>query len=266
MPMASAQVKSAILLATLFASSPSTITEPYVSRDHTELMLETFGVKVARQGTSVNINPASQLHAPGEINVPGDISSAAFWLVGATIIPDSHLTLINVGINPTRTGILDVLKEMGANISIENQRFSGAELVADLVVKSAKLKGTTIDGAIIPRLIDEIPILSVAALFADGRTIIRGAEELRVKETDRLKAVASELGKMGAIMTETDDGLIIDGPQKMQFANCESYHDHRIAMALAIAGAASLGVNIHKHTCANISYPNFFATLENIRK
>lgn len=266
MPMASAQVKSAILLATLFANSPSTITEPYVSRDHTELMLETFGVKVARQGTSISINPASQLHAPGEINVPGDISSAAFWLVGATIIPDSHLTLINVGINPTRIGILEVLKEMGANISIENQRFSGAELVADLVVKSAKLKGTTIDGAIIPRLIDEIPILSVAALFADGKTIIRGAEELRVKETDRLKAVASELGKMGAIMTETDDGLIIDGPQKMQFANCDSYHDHRIAMALAIAGAASLGVHIYKHNCANISYPNFFATLDSIRK
>ncbi|MDF2635558.1 MAG: 3-phosphoshikimate 1-carboxyvinyltransferase, partial [Pelosinus sp.] len=218
-----------------------------------------------RQGTSVSISPITELHAPAEINVPGDISSAAFWLVGATIIPDSHLTLKNVGINPTRTGILDILKEMGANITIENQRFSGAELVADLVVKSASLKGVTIDAPIIPRLIDEIPILAVAALFAEGQTIIRGAEELRVKETDRLKAVASELSKMGAIMVETEDGLIIDGPQKLQFANCNSYHDHRMAMSLAIAGAASAGVTIHKPDCANISYPNFFKTLDDLR-
>ncbi len=266
MPMASAQVKSAILLATLFASGPSIVTEPYVSRDHTELMLETFGVKVKRQGTSVSVSPVAELHAPAEINVPGDISSAAFWLVGATIIPNSHLTLKNVGINPTRTGILDILKEMGANITIENQRFSGAELVADLVVKSASLKGITIDAPIIPRLVDEIPVLAVAALFAEGQTIIRGAEELRVKETDRLKAVASELGKMGAIMIETKDGLIIDGPQKLQFANCDSYHDHRMAMSLAIAGAASAGVTIHKPDCANISYPNFFTTLDTIRE
>lgn len=266
MPMASAQVKSAILLATLFASGPSIVTEPYVSRDHTELMLETFGVKVKRQGTSVSISPVAELHAPAEINVPGDISSAAFWLVGATIIPNSHLTLKNVGINPTRTGILDILKEMGANITIENQRFSGAEPVADLVVKSASLKGVTIDAPIIPRLVDEIPVLAVAALFAEGQTIIRGAEELRVKETDRLKAVASELGKMGAIMIETKDGLIIDGPQKLQFANCDSYHDHRMAMSLAIAGAASTGVTIYKPDCANISYPNFYTTLDTIRE
>lgn len=266
MPMASAQVKSAILLATLFASSPSIITEPYVSRDHTELMLETFGVQVKREGTSVSINPVDELHAPAEICVPGDISSAAFWLVGATIIPNSHLILKNVGINPTRTGILDILKEMGADITIENRRFSGAEPVADLVVQSAELKGAVIDGAIIPRLIDEIPILSVAALFAKGKTIIRGAEELRVKETDRLKAVASELGKMGAIITETDDGLIINGPQELRFADCDSYHDHRMAMSLAIAGSASQGVSIHKPDCANISYPNFFATLDSIGK
>jgi 3-phosphoshikimate 1-carboxyvinyltransferase len=265
MPMASAQVKSAILLATLFASSPSIVTEPYVSRDHTELMLETFGVKVERRGTSISVGPVAELYAPTEINVPGDISSAAFWLVGATIIPNSHLTLKNVGINPTRTGILEVLKEMGANITIENQRLSGAEPVADLVVKSAELKGVTIEGPMIPRLIDEIPILAVAALFAQGQTIIRGAEELRVKETDRLKAVASELGKMGAIMIETKDGLIIDGPQELSFSNCNSYHDHRMAMSLAIAGAASMGVNIHQPACANISYPNFFTTLDTIR-
>lgn len=265
MPMASAQVKSAILLATLFASSPSIVTEPYVSRDHTELMLETFGVKVDRQGTSVSISPVTQLHAPTEINVPGDISSAAFWLVGATIIPNSHLILKNVGINPTRIGILEILIEMGANITIENKRLSGAEPVADLIVKSAELKGVTIEGSMIPRLIDEIPILAVAALFAKGQTVIRGAEELRVKETDRLQAVASELGKMGATMIEMKDGLIIDGPQELQFANCSSYHDHRIAMSLAIAGAASMGVNIHQPACANISYPDFFTTLDTVR-
>lgn len=265
MPMASAQVKSAILLATLFAGSPSVVTEPYVSRDHTELMLETFGVKIERNGTSVGVNPITELHAPDAIEVPGDISSAAFWLVGATIIPNSHLTLKNVGINPTRTGILDILKQMGANITIINERLSGAEPVADIIVKSSELKGVTIDGPIIPRLIDEIPILAVAALFAKGQTVIRGAEELRVKETDRLKAVASELGKMGAVIIETDDGLIIDGPQVLNFANCNSYHDHRMAMSLAIAGAASKGVDIHQPNCANISYPDFFKTLENIR-
>ncbi len=265
MPMASAQVKSAILLATLFASSPSIVTEPYVSRDHTELMLETFGVTVERKGTSISVGPVADLYAPAEINVPGDISSAAFWLVGATIIPNSHLTLKNVGINPTRTGILEILKEMGANITIENRRLSGAEPVADLVVKSAELKGVTIEGPMIPRLIDEIPILAVAAMFATGQTIIRGAEELRVKETDRLKAIANELGKMGAIIIETKDGLIIDGPQQLNFSNCNSYHDHRMAMSLAIAGAASKGVNISQPACANISYPNFFTTLDKIR-
>lgn len=265
MPMASAQVKSAILLATLFASSPSIVTEPYISRDHTELMLETFGVKIERQGTSVGVSPVAELQAPAEIDVPGDISSAAFWLVGASIIPNSHLTLKNVGINPTRTGILDILRQMGANITIENERFSGAEPVADLVVKSAELRGVTIEGPIIPRLIDEIPVLAVAALFANGQTTIRDADELRVKETDRLKAVASELGKMGAIITETKDGLIINGRQELQFARCCSYHDHRMAMSLAIAGAASNGVEINQPDCANISYPNFFTTLDTIR-
>lgn len=265
MPMASAQVKSAILLATLFASSPSVVTEPYVSRDHTELMLETFGVKVERKGTSVGVSPITELKAPDIINVPGDISSAAFWLVGATIIPNSHLTLKNVGVNPTRTGILDILKEMGANITITNERLSGAEPVADIIVTSSELTGVTIDAPIIPRLIDEIPILAVAALFAKGQTIIRGAEELRVKETDRLKAVASELGKMGAIMVETNDGLVINGPQNLKFAKCNSYHDHRMAMSLAIAGAASKGVDINQPNCANISYPNFYKTLENSR-
>lgn len=265
MPMASAQVKSAILLATLFASSPSVVTEPYISRDHTELMLETFGVKIERQGTSVGVSPVAELQAPAEIDVPGDISSAAFWLVGASIIPNSYLTLKNVGINPTRTGILDILRQMGANITIENERFSGAEPVADLVVKSAELRGVTIEGPIIPRLIDEIPVLAVAALFANGQTTIRDADELRVKETDRLKAVASELGKMGAIITETKDGLIINGRQELQFAKCCSYHDHRMAMSLAIAGAASNGVEINQPDCANISYPNFFTTLDTIR-
>ncbi|MDF2572440.1 MAG: aroA1, partial [Sporomusa sp.] len=180
MPVASAQVKSAILLASLYANSPTTITEPLPSRDHTERMFETFGIPVTRIGNSITIEPVEKLTAPELINIPGDISSAAFWLVAASIIPNSQLTLNNVGINPTRTGILDVLKRMGANITITNERRSGFEPVADIVVHSAQLKGVTIEAEIIPRLIDEIPVLAVAALFAEGKTTVRGAEELRV--------------------------------------------------------------------------------------
>jgi 3-phosphoshikimate 1-carboxyvinyltransferase len=264
MPVASAQVKSAILLAGLFAAGETVVTEPYLSRDHTERMLETFGVPIKRSGLSVRVEGVTELNAPEVIEVPGDISSAAFWLVAASIMPHSQLTLKNVGINPTRTGILDVLKAMGADILLHNERLSGREPVADITVKSAKLTGVTIEGEIIPRLIDEIPILAVAALFAEGRTVIRGAEELRVKETDRLKAVASELTKMGAHMEETPDGLIIDGPQQLKFAVCHSHDDHRMAMSLAVAGLASSGVQITEPDCVRISYPDFFACIDQI--
>jgi 3-phosphoshikimate 1-carboxyvinyltransferase len=264
MPMASAQVKSAIMLATLFANSPSIITEPQLSRDHTERMLEMFGVQVTRKEHQVTVYPVQSLTAPTVIEIPGDISSAAFWLVAATIIPGSNVTLKNVGINPTRTGILDVLWKMGADIVVTNERLSGKEPIADITVKSSTLQGVTIESEIIPRLIDEIPILAVAALFAKGRTIISGAEELRVKETDRLKAVAVELGKMGAHIQEMADGLTIEGPQTLYFASCHSHDDHRMAMALAVVGAAAAGVEISQPECVNISYPDFFTELNRL--
>ena len=265
MPMASAQVKSAILLAGMYADSKTIVTEPYVSRDHTEKMFETFGVELYKEGTSVGIQKVEQLISPETLEVPGDISSAAFWLVAASIIPNSNLTLKNVGVNKTRTGIIDVLLNMGADIKVVNERMSGKEPMADLIVKSAKLKGTSFGAEIMPRLIDEIPVIAVAAMFAEGKTIITGAEELRVKETDRLSAVVNEFSKMGGNIVGTEDGLIIEGTGKLNKANCYSYHDHRIAMALAVAGAAAEGVNIENPDCVCISYPTFYQTLEKIK-
>ena len=265
MPMASAQVKSAILLAGMYADSKTIVTEPYVSRDHTEKMFETFGVELYKEGTSVGIQKVEQLISPENLEVPGDISSAAFWLVAASIIPNSNLTLKNVGVNKTRTGIIDVLLNMGADIKVVNERMSGKEPMADLIVKSAKLKGTSFGAEIMPRLIDEIPVIAVAAMFAEGKTIITGAEELRVKETDRLSAVVNEFSKMGGNIVGTEDGLIIEGTGKLNKANCYSYHDHRIAMALAVAGAAAEGVNIENPDCVCISYPTFYQTLEKIK-
>ena len=265
MPMASAQVKSAILLAGMYADSKTIVTEPYVSRDHTEKMFETFGVELYKEGTSVGIQKVEQVISPETLEVPGDISSAAFWLVAASIIPNSNLTLKNVGVNKTRTGIIDVLLNMGADIKVVNERMSGKEPMADLIVKSAKLKGTSFGAEIMPRLIDEIPVIAVAAMFAEGKTIITGAEELRVKETDRLSAVVNEFSKMGGNIVGTEDGLIIEGTGKLNKANCYSYHDHRIAMALAVAGAAAEGVNIENPDCVCISYPTFYQTLEKIK-
>lgn len=265
MPMASAQVKSAILLAGMYADSKTIVTEPYVSRDYTEKMFETFGVELYKEGTSVGIQKVEQLISPETLEVPGDISSAAFWLVAASIIPNSNLTLKNVGVNKTRTGIIDVLLNMGADIKVVNERMSGKEPMADLIVKSAKLKGTSFGAEIMPRLIDEIPVIAVAAMFAEGKTIITGAEELRVKETDRLSAVVNEFSKMGGNIVGTEDGLIIEGTGKLNKANCYSYHDHRIAMALAVAGAAAEGVNIENPDCVCISYPTFYQTLEKIK-
>lgn len=264
MPVASAQVKSAVLLAGLFAKSPTTVLEPVRSRDHTELMMEAFGVKLARNDTTVTLYPTAELHPPSSLDVPGDISSAAFWLVAASVIPGSRLCLRNVGINPTRTGIIDVLVNMGADISLINQRLSGKEPVADIIVNYSKLRGITIEGEDIPRLIDEIPILTVAALSAAGTTVIKGAGELRVKETDRLAAVTAEFAKMGAVIHEHPDGLEIVGNQRLSFALCQSYHDHRIAMTMAIAGASGEGVQIANAECVRISYPNFFTELNRI--
>nr|WP_196607324.1 3-phosphoshikimate 1-carboxyvinyltransferase [Pectinatus frisingensis] len=265
MPMASAQVKSAVLLAGLYAQGVTTVIEKYPSRDHTERMLKAFGVDITTQDGAISIRPADKLHAPAEIIVPGDISSAAYWLVAATVIPNSDIIIKNVGINKTRTGILDVLNNMGANIELCGCRTDGGEPVADLHVRSARLHGIDIAADIIPRLVDEIPIITVAAILADGRTTINGAQELRVKESDRIKAICREFGKLTNAVTEKEDGLIIEGNSAFKYAQCDSHDDHRIAMALAVAGASGKGVKISGADCVNISYPQFYTTLEHLK-
>lgn len=266
MPMASAQVKSAILLAGLRAEGETTVIEPFPSRDHTERMLRAFGAEIRQDGARVSCRAVKKLRAPERIEVPGDISSAAFWLVAASIIEGSDLLLKGVGVNPTRTGVLDVLQDMGANIERLNERESGGEPIADLRVRSARLHGVSFGGAIIPRLIDEIPILAVAALFAEGDTAISDAGELRVKETDRLRAVAVEYNKLTPCVEELADGLVIHGgAKKIRHAECFSYDDHRMAMSLAIAGAAGDGVTIENPECVDISYPTFYKTLTGLQ-
>ena len=264
-PVASAQVKSAVLLAGLYAERATCLTEPALSRDHTERMLSAFGAKIEREGTKVTIKPADELFAPEEIVVPGDISSAAYWLVAASLIEGSDIILQDVGVNPTRTGILDVLSDMGANITIDNERESGGEALADIRVRSASLRGASFGGEIIPRLIDEIPILAVAALFADGDTVISGAAELRVKETDRLAAVTAELNRLAPDAVEAkEDGMVIHGGRTLSPASCRTYDDHRMAMSLTVAGAAGAGVTLDAPSCVNISYPSFYQTLDKL--
>lgn len=264
-PVASAQVKSAVLLAGLYANGKTTLREPALSRDHTERMLAAFGAKIVCEEAAVTIEPAEELFAPEEILVPGDISSAAYWLVAASLIEGSDLLLEGVGVNPTRTGILDVLSAMGADITLGNERESGGEAIADIRVRSASLRGTAFGGAIIPRLIDEIPILAVAALFAEGDTVISGAAELRVKETDRLQAVTTELNRLAPGAVEaTADGMVIHGGGALSPAACRTYDDHRMAMSLAVAGAAGAGVTLDAPACVNISYPSFYETLDGL--
>ena len=265
-PIASAQVKSCVLLAGLMAEGATTVTEPALSRDHSERMLRAFGahLTVEPETNSVTVHGPAQLQGQTVI-VPGDISSAAFWMVAAAIVPDSDLVIENVGVNPTRTGILEALAQMEANITLENEREVAGEPVADVRVRYGPLKACTIAGDIIPRLIDEIPILAVAAAFADGTTIIRDAEELRVKESDRLAVMASQLTQMGARVTELPDGLEITGGIPLQGAEVDSYTDHRIAMSLAIAGLQASGqTTIHRAEAASISYPTFIPTLQEI--
>ena len=264
-PVASAQVKSAVLLAGLYADGETCVTEPALSRDHTERMLSAFGARIEREGTKVTIEPVDELFAPEEIVVPGDISSAAYWLVAASLIEGSDIILQDVGVNPTRTGILDVLSDMGANITVCSERESGGEALADIRVRSASLRGASFGGEIIPRLIDEIPILAVAALFADGDTVISGAAELRVKETDRLAAVTTELNRLASGAVEAkEDGMIIHGGRTLSPASCRTYDDHRMAMSLAVAGAAGEGVTLDAPSCVNISYPAFYETLDGL--
>ena len=264
-PVASAQVKSAVLLAGLYADGETCVTEPALSRDHTERMLSAFGARIEREGTKVTIEPVDELFAPEEIRVPGDISSAAYWLVAASLIEGSDIILQDVGVNPTRTGILDVLSDMGANITVCSERESGGETLADIRVRTASLRGASFGGEIIPRLIDEIPILAVAALFADGDTVISGAAELRVKETDRLAAVTTELNRLASGAVEAkEDGMIIHGGRTLSPASCRTYDDHRMAMSLAVAGAAGEGVTLDAPSCVNISYPSFYETLDGL--
>ena len=264
-PIASAQVKSCILLAGLMASGKTTVTEPTLSRDHSERMLRAFGaeIEVNPDTHSVTVTP-SELRGQ-KVVVPGDISSAAFWLVAGAIVPDADLTVENVGINPTRTGILEVLQQMDADIEILDQHSVAGEPVASLRVRYSQLKATTISGDIIPRLIDEIPILAVAAAFAKGTTVVKDAAELRVKESDRLQVMAAQLNRMGAKVTELPDGLEIVGGTPLQGAEVDSYDDHRCAMSLAIAALrASDTTTIRRAAAAAISYPNFTPTLERI--
>lgn len=263
-PVASAQVKSAILLAGLRAKGYTTVVEPSLSRDHTERMLQAFGVRLERQGTAVTLAGGQTLTGQ-TIKVPGDISSAAFFMVAALVVADGSLTIKNVGINPTRSGIIDALRQMGAGITLENPRKYGYEEVADIKVESSSLRAAEFGGELIPRMIDEIPALAVAALAARGKTVIRDAAELRVKESDRITMLARELRKLGAEITERPDGMEITGGRALTGTTVTSYGDHRLAMALAVAGLAARGVTIVSGVeCVTVSFPGFQDLLRSV--
>lgn len=268
-PVASAQVKSAVLLAGLYADSPTSVTEPALSRNHTELMLQGFGAYVATDlhtdGTATaHVEPCKELYGQ-QICVPGDISSAAYFIAAALLVPGSELLVKNVGTNFTRAGFLKVCKAMGADIETVSQIIEGGESRADLLVRYSHLKGTVIEGDIIPTLIDEIPMIAIMAAFADGQTVIRDAAELKVKETNRIDTVTAGLKAMGAVITPTDDGMIIEGTGHLNGASIQSYLDHRIAMAFSVAGLASDGeTQIVDSQCVDVSYPEFYATLNSV--
>lgn len=260
-PVASAQVKSAILFAGLYAEGATAVTEPALSRNHSELMLKGFGASVISQDCTVTILPAGSLIAQ-EIDVPGDISSAAYFIAAGLITPNSDIRIRNVGVNPTRDGILKVCQEMGGKIAVENYHKTAGEPVADLIVRSSELHGTTVGGSLIPTLIDELPMIAVMACFAEGTTIIKDAQELKVKESNRIDTVVENLRLMGADIEATDDGMIIHGGKPLHGAVIDSHLDHRIAMSFAIAGGIAEGeTEILGAECVNISYPNFYETL-----
>ena len=263
-PVASAQVKSCILLAGLYADAPTSVTEPVLSRNHTELMLAGFGAHVTSSGTTATIEPEPDLNGM-KIEVPGDISSAAYFLAAGLMIPNSEIMIKNVGINPTRDGILRVAKEMGGDITILNEKTSGGEPTCDLLVRSSSLKGVTIGGEIIPTLIDEIPMIAVMACFAEGITTIKDAQELKVKESNRIDTVVTNLKAMGAHIEATDDGMIIEGGYLLHGAVIDSHLDHRIAMSFAIGALGADGeTRIEGADCVKISYPEFYQTLEKL--
>ena len=267
MPVASAQVKSAIILASLYADKMSTIEEKVKSRNHTEIMLKSFGADIDVNSLKININPVDELYSQ-DIYVPGDISSAAFIIVGALISKGSEVLIKNVGLNETRTGIIDVVKSMNGNIEIFNKRLVGGEIVGDILVKyTPNLCATTIDKTIIPRLIDEIPAIAVLASQAEGTTIIKDAKELKVKESNRIKAVVDNLKNMNCDIEELEDGMIIKGKNKLKASYIQTYNDHRIAMAFSIANLiCEEEIKLDNPNCVDISFPGYFDLLNSLRK
>ncbi|WP_461819732.1 3-phosphoshikimate 1-carboxyvinyltransferase [Blautia stercoris] len=260
-PVASAQVKSCVLFAGLYADGKTSVTEPFLSRNHSELMLSSFGASVQTCGTTATIEPEPVLTAQ-KVEVPGDISSAAFFIAAGLLIPGSELLIKNVGINPTRDGILRVCRQMGANLELLNTRTQCGEPVADILVKHSELNGTVIEGDLIPTLIDELPVIAVMAACANGETIIRNAEELKVKESNRLEIIVHHLSEMGCDITGTEDGMIIRGGKPLHGAVLDSHLDHRIAMSFAVAGLVADGeTEITNADCVNISYPGFYRDL-----
>jgi len=259
-PVASAQVKSAILLAGLYADDETTVTEPARSRDHTERLLEAMGVTIHRGDRSVTVRPPERLCALS-LRVPGDISSAAPWMVLAACHPDAEVVLRGVNVNPTRTGIVDILRAMGASIELLEVRTTGGEPVADIVVRSSKLRGTTVSGELVPRAIDELPLVALAAAAADGVTVVRDAAELRVKESDRVRAVVDTLGRMGADVHERDDGFEVRGPTVLHGARLNAHGDHRIGMLGAIAGCLAEGETTVVDDAVGVSYREFWEHL-----
>jgi 3-phosphoshikimate 1-carboxyvinyltransferase len=264
--VASAQIKSSVLLAGLYAEGETKVTEPYISRNHSEIMLKYFGADVRTEGTTACIAPPKELFG-NKINVPGDISSAAFFIAAGLMVPGSEILIRNTGINPTRDGILSVCRDMGADITLLNENTDSGEPTADILVKYSSLHGTTIEGSIIPRLIDELPMIAAMACFAEGETIIKDAAELKVKESNRIEVMVRNLTAMGADVTETEDGMIIRGGKPLHGAVIDSQLDHRIAMTFAVTGLCADGeTEILGAECVNISYPGFYNDLEMLRR
>lgn len=263
-PVSSAQIKSSIMLAGLYAEGETTVHEPSLSRDHSERMFSQFGASLALSEDGVTVRGGFELNAQ-EVSVPGDISSAAFFIVAALITPDSEILIRNVGVNPTRTGVIDILKAMGGDIELLDQRQLSGEPVADILVRTSRLKGIKISGSVVPRAIDEFPAVCVAAACAEGVTSVRDAKELRVKETDRITAMAGNLRTLGVTVTETEDGMDITGVERLAGGNVESFGDHRIAMSLSVAALVAAGeITIRDIDCVATSFPNFFQLLEKV--
>jgi 3-phosphoshikimate 1-carboxyvinyltransferase len=265
LPVPSAQIKSAILLAGLFARGNTVLHQTILSRDHTERMLKRMGAGLESQGNSISLLPLSSPLVSVNLRIPGDISSAAYFLVAGAIHPNARIVIRDCGINPTRTGIIDILLAMGARLKMNNERLETGEPLADIVVESSELKGIEVGGDIIPRLIDEIPVLAVAGCVAKGKTVIRGAGELRVKESDRIATVVSELSRMGAKIEPLPDGMVIYGGRTLSGTEVDSHFDHRLAMSLAVAGLIAKGETTIKHAqVAQVSYPAFWQTLQRV--